>query len=179
MDLPRTLVVTNDFPPRVGGVQQYVWNLVRHLPSDRVARTPGAAASMRRALARARAVTAVSRWTARALRPAIPLSIPITLLPPAVDPDRFAPGGDGEQVRERFGLSGRTVVLCVSRLVPRKGQDVLIAGMGLVRSLVEPEAILLVVGDGPDRPRLEALAAEAPTGSVVVAGRVRVRRLPA
>src|SRR5207247_56586 len=30
------LVVTNDFPPRVGGVQQYVWNLVRHLPPDRV-----------------------------------------------------------------------------------------------------------------------------------------------
>ena len=34
--VPRTLVVTNDFPPRVGGVQQYVWNLVRHLPAERV-----------------------------------------------------------------------------------------------------------------------------------------------
>src|SRR5881296_1179016 len=37
MEVPSTLVVTNDFPPRVGGVQQYVWNLVRLLPSDRVA----------------------------------------------------------------------------------------------------------------------------------------------
>ncbi|HEX8098724.1 MAG TPA: hypothetical protein VF660_00805, partial [Actinomycetota bacterium] len=36
-DIPRVLVVTNDFPPRVGGVQQYVWNAVRHLPADRVA----------------------------------------------------------------------------------------------------------------------------------------------
>src|SRR5881396_1403393 len=36
-DVPRTLVVTNDFPPRVGGVQQYVWNLARSLPPDRVA----------------------------------------------------------------------------------------------------------------------------------------------
>ena len=30
-------MVTNDFPPRVGGVQQYVGNLVRRLPPDRVA----------------------------------------------------------------------------------------------------------------------------------------------
>ena len=36
-ETPRTLVVTNDFPPRVGGAQQYVWNLVAHLPPDRVA----------------------------------------------------------------------------------------------------------------------------------------------
>jgi hypothetical protein len=35
-EIPRTLVVTNDYPPRVGGVQQYVWNLVRLLPPDRV-----------------------------------------------------------------------------------------------------------------------------------------------
>src|SRR2546427_12318625 len=35
--VPRVLVVTNDFPPRVGGVQQYVWNLVRSLPVDQVA----------------------------------------------------------------------------------------------------------------------------------------------
>src|SRR6266508_1440884 len=35
--IPRTLVVTNDFPPRVGGVQQYVWNVVNNLPAKRVA----------------------------------------------------------------------------------------------------------------------------------------------
>src|SRR2546428_8094163 len=34
--VPRTLVVTNDFPPRVGGVQQYGWRLVARLPPDRV-----------------------------------------------------------------------------------------------------------------------------------------------
>ena len=37
VEIPRTLVVTNDFPPKVGGVQQYVWNLVSNLPADRVA----------------------------------------------------------------------------------------------------------------------------------------------
>src|SRR5437667_12528013 len=35
--VPRTLLVTNDFPPRIGGVQQYEWNLARELPVDRVA----------------------------------------------------------------------------------------------------------------------------------------------
>jgi phosphatidyl-myo-inositol dimannoside synthase len=95
-----------------------------------------------------------------------------------VDPDRFAPGSNGDEVRERFGLSGRTVVLCVSRLVRRKGQDVLIAGFELVRDLV-PDAALLVIGDGPDRSRLEALAREAPAGSVVFAGRVADEGLPA
>src|SRR2546430_17614969 len=35
-EAPNVLVVTNDFPPRVGGVQQYVWNLVSRLPPDRV-----------------------------------------------------------------------------------------------------------------------------------------------
>src|SRR5213079_2797541 len=36
-DVPRTLVVTNDFPTRVGGVQQYVERLGAGLPADRVA----------------------------------------------------------------------------------------------------------------------------------------------
>src|SRR5438874_4435806 len=36
-EVPRTLIVTNDFPPRVGGVQQYVWNVAANLAADRVA----------------------------------------------------------------------------------------------------------------------------------------------
>src|SRR5437762_8536656 len=36
-EVPRTLLVTNDFPPRVGGVQQYECNLVRNLPADHIA----------------------------------------------------------------------------------------------------------------------------------------------
>ena len=42
------LLVTNDFPPRSGGIQQYCHNLVRRLPPDRVVvyapAWPGAAA---------------------------------------------------------------------------------------------------------------------------------------
>ena len=32
----RHLLVTNDFPPKVGGIQSYLWELWRRLPSDDV-----------------------------------------------------------------------------------------------------------------------------------------------
>nr|MBA2751588.1 glycosyltransferase family 1 protein [Actinomycetota bacterium] len=32
----RHLLVTNDFPPKVGGIQSYLWELWRRLPSDQV-----------------------------------------------------------------------------------------------------------------------------------------------
>jgi phosphatidyl-myo-inositol dimannoside synthase len=259
--VPSVLVVTNDFPPRVGGVQQYVWNLVRHLPPDRVAvlapswpgwrehdgaqpfpvhrwparflwptpdlarrvravarghradlvlfghgfplgllapdlaarglpsvvlthgaelwlaRSPGTAAGLRRAFRSARAVTAVSRFMARALRPLVPGPVPLQVLPPGVDVERFTPSVDAGPIRERLGLGDRTVIVCVSRLVPRKGQDSLIAGMALIRDLV-PDAFLLIVGGGPDRRRLQSLAGAAPPGSVVFAGEVPDGELP-
>ncbi|HZD18097.1 MAG TPA: glycosyltransferase family 4 protein, partial [Actinomycetota bacterium] len=75
------------------------------------------------------------------------------------------------------GLSGRPVVVCVSRLVPRKGQDVLIRAMPEIRHRV-PDAALLIVGDGPSRSRLESLAAGSPSGSVAFAGQVPETDLP-
>jgi phosphatidylinositol alpha-1,6-mannosyltransferase len=260
--VPRVLVVTNDFPPRVGGIQQYVWNLVRHFPPDRVAvlapnwpgwrehddgqpyliqrwpasfmwpvrdlarrvrslvrehdaevvvfchgfplpalgpglarggvpyvvlthgaeawqaRLPGPAAAMRRWWSGARAVTAISRYTARAIRPALPAGVPLVILNPAVDEGRFHPSEDGSSVRDRHGLEDRPVVLCVSRLVPRKGQDVLIQGMALVRTLV-PGATLVLAGDGPYRHALERMVEEADAGAVVFAGEVPDEQLPA
>ena len=46
-----------------------------------------------------------------------------------MDIDVFHPGVDGGAVRERYGLGDRPVVVCVSRLVPRKGQDTLIRAL--------------------------------------------------
>ena len=37
MQIPRTLVVTNDYPPRIGGIQRSLEALVGRLPADRVA----------------------------------------------------------------------------------------------------------------------------------------------
>jgi glycosyltransferase involved in cell wall biosynthesis len=45
------------------------------------------------------------------------------------------------------------VLLCVARLVPQKGVDVVVRALARVRT-VEPRAVLVVLGDGPERPRL-------------------------
>ncbi|AGL15423.1 glycosyltransferase family 4 protein [Actinoplanes sp. N902-109] len=100
-------------------------------------------------------------------------------LTPGVDVDVYHPGVDGAPVRARFGLSDRPVVVCVSRLVPRKGQDMLIRALPLIRRRV-PGAALLVVGGGPYRKKLQALArAERVENDVVFTGSVPWSELPA
>jgi phosphatidylinositol alpha-1,6-mannosyltransferase len=99
-------------------------------------------------------------------------------LAPGVDVDKFHPGVDGSEVRARHGLTGRPVIVCVSRLVPRKGQDMLIRALPAVRRRV-PEAALLLVSGGPYRPKLERLAREQGVESeVVFTGSVPWAELP-
>jgi phosphatidylinositol alpha-1,6-mannosyltransferase len=86
--------------------------------------------------------------------------LPVTVVPPGVDTGRFHPLPAGERgaVRARFGLpvEGR-VVVSVSRLVPRKGMDVLIDAVARVRR-DRPDVALAVGGTGRDRARLERIA---------------------
>ena len=83
-----------------------------------------------------------------------------TIVPPGVDGDRFRPldAAARDATRERLGLPvGGTVVVGVSRLVPRKGFDVLIrAAAGLAED--RPELVVAIAGGGRDRARLERLA---------------------
>ncbi|MEV0784813.1 glycosyltransferase family 4 protein [Streptomyces sp. NPDC050423] len=100
-------------------------------------------------------------------------------LPPGVDEKTFHPDSGGGLVRARLGLTDRPVVVCVSRLVPRKGQDTLILAMPAILAEV-PDAVLLIVGGGPYAGELEKLAAE--TGvqdSVRFTGPVPWAELPA
>ncbi|MFI6941074.1 glycosyltransferase family 4 protein [Streptomyces sp. NPDC050418] len=100
-------------------------------------------------------------------------------LPPGVDEKTFHPGSGGAEVRARLGLSERPVVVCVSRLVPRKGQDTLIEAMPLILAKV-PDAVLLIVGGGPYEKELRKLAAETGVaGSVRFTGAVPWGELPA
>lgn len=257
----RTLVVTNDYPPRPGGIQAYVHNLatrqpdgevvvyasswqdaeafdaaqpfpvVRHpgqllLPvpdvlrraravaraegCDRVwfgaaaplgllarplglsravasthghevgwARLPGARAALRRIGRDTDVVTYLGDYTRRLLAPAFGPHATLARLPSGVDTAAFHPGAGGDGVRRRYGLSDRPLVVCVSRLVPRKGQDVLVRALPLVQARV-PGAALLLVGGGPDAPRLQRLAAETGVaGDVVLTGSVPWAELPA
>jgi phosphatidylinositol alpha-1,6-mannosyltransferase len=97
------------------------------------------------------------------------------LLPNCVDRSVFTPGPPDPRLQARYGLAGRKVLLTVARLAEReryKGIDeVLEALPRLVRS--QPDLSYLVVGDGPDRARLQAKAAALHVAErVVFAGRI-------
>jgi len=262
VDVPRTLLVTNDYPPQVGGIQRTLEALVRRLPPDRVAVlcpnaeggdvfdraapypvyrqperflwplpevrrrlhqavrsfgadvvlfgavyplallgpslaetgtpflaaahgfeywlsiAPGTHALVRRATARAARVPVMcSAFIARVVRTAVPDNVPVSVMYPGADLEAFRPDLPYGDLTDLHGVSDRPLIVCVSRLVARKGQDVLIRAMPRIRRDV-PDASLLIVGDGPDRDRLVRLAADAPNRSVVFAGQVSEGDLP-
>ena len=121
---------------------------------------PGTRQALRRIGDAADTVTTVSTWCATRIAAALSDQAVNRMrrLTPGVDTTRFFPGCGGEEVRKALGVGDRPVVVCVSRLVARKGQDTLIRAWPRVLAAV-PDAVLLLVGGGPDRDRLESLAA--------------------
>jgi phosphatidylinositol alpha-1,6-mannosyltransferase len=116
---------------------------------------------------------------ASALRP--PAAQRMRRLVPGVDVTTFSPQARtrGLQVRARLGLSDRPVVVVVSRLMPRKGQDTLIRALPRIQRRV-PDAALLIVGGGPYRAHLQTLVEQTGvTDSVVITGGVPWEDLPA
>ena len=258
------LVVTNDFPPKVGGVNYYVSELIRRFPPgsvtvlastwpgaesfdrtlpQRIVRWPvrtllptpavcaaairlaretradaalcgaslplafvGQAVSrrcgipyaacthglelaaakvgpgrafLRRLFAHASLVTAVSEWAAVRLRPCIDARSQFALLPSGIDQHLFHPGVDTDTVRRRHDLGSGPIVCCVSRLVPRKGQDVILRALpALIREW--PHLRFLIVGSGSHERALRAQSASLGLdGHVVFAGEVAYDELPA
>ena len=255
------LVVTNDFPPRIGGINYYVDQLFRRFPPGQVTilastfagaadfdaaypqevirlptgmmlPTPGTRRELH-ALVRARRpdvvlfgalwplghmgpavlrktgtpyggfshgleltgalvpgllghigrhaslLTAVSDWARRKLEPAFGWESRMRLLPSGIDTDTFHAGVSDAEIRHRHSLGDRPTICCVSRLVARKGQDMLIRALPqLAREI--PEVRLLIVGSGPYEQRLRALALEQRMADrVIFTGAVSYDELPA
>jgi phosphatidyl-myo-inositol dimannoside synthase len=125
------------------------------------ARLPGSRDVLARVLAGATGIVAAGRYPAaeaRRLLGATPVDI--LEVPPGVDVERFRPiDGDARAaVRRRFDIPvGAPLVFCASRLVPRKGIDVLIeAATHLLPH--RPGLALVVAGGGRDAARLRILA---------------------
>jgi phosphatidylinositol alpha-1,6-mannosyltransferase len=113
-----------------------------------------------RVLRGARLVVAAGGYPASEARHAAGCDLPIVVVPPGVDVHRFQPlDGPGRlAARAALGLpADGPLVVGVSRLVPRKGFDVLIEAVaGLSAS--NPGLTLAISGGGRDADRLAALA---------------------
>jgi phosphatidyl-myo-inositol dimannoside synthase len=96
------------------------------------------------------------------------------ILNPTVDTERFSLEVSGSAVREEFGLGGSFVVLFLSRLVKRKGADILLRAIAASQNMV-----LLVGGEGTERQALERLAKELEISDrVTFTGLVPEHRMP-
>lgn len=80
-----------------------------------------------------------------------------------VDLERFNPEHRSETLRQEWGAHKQhTVLIMVSRLSPEKGVDLVIQSFKALQSAQLHRAMkLVIVGDGPDRQRLESLASDS------------------
>jgi phosphatidyl-myo-inositol dimannoside synthase len=256
------LLVTNDFPPKIGGIQSLLWEWWRRLPPDSFAvltspyhgaaefdaaqpfhiertrepvllphpwmvsrinemaarvgadlivldpavplglvgpslrlpydvvlhgaevtvpgRLPGTKQMLAYVLRRARHIVAAGSYPAREAEHAAGRTLPITIVPPGVDTDRFVPLDARQRgaARAAFGLpADAELIVSVSRLVPRKGFDIAIRAAAMLRPL-RPDLLLAISGGGRDEARLRRLADEV-GAPVQFLGRIGNDQLPA
>lgn len=123
-------------------------------------RLPGSRQALARVVGGADLVIAAGGYPLAEAERAAGRQLPGIVVPPGVDVERFRPlDGDARRdARERLGLPlDRTVVLGLSRLVPRKGFDVLIEAAARIAPR-HPDLLVAIAGSGRDRERLERLA---------------------
>jgi phosphatidylinositol alpha-1,6-mannosyltransferase len=240
----RTLVITNDFPPRPGGIQTFGYEIVRRFEPDSVtvltsdwegaaefdaaqdfkvirantktllpskstlamareivvsenitrvlfgaaaplgllasplrklgvknivgmtqghetgwAMTPGTRQALRKIGNNTDYLTYISEYThqkiAKALTPQA--AARMRRIVPGVNITEFTPANSssGNELRAELGWTDRPVIVCVSRLMARKGQDELIRALPMVQQ-TSPMASLIIVGEGPYRKDLES-----------------------
>ncbi len=143
-------------------------------------RAPGASwLLMRGSLEDATGIFTVSAHTAAGVKRFTRDHPPSTVIRPTVDLEKFHPSENPRRkIRERHGLDDRPVILCVSRLTARKGQDRLIDVLPGLHSRFG--ARLLLVGGGKLEDRLRRRARlRGVEKQVVFAGKAPDDQLPA
>ncbi len=96
---------------------------------------------------------------------------------PGIDVDHFIPT-DSSQLRAQLGLTNKSVIISVGRLVHRKGQDKLISALPQIRAAI-PNVHLVLVGVGPHQKYLEKLAAKLKVKDCITfIGRINYAELP-
>jgi phosphatidylinositol alpha-1,6-mannosyltransferase len=108
---------------------------------------------------KARHIICVSEFTRRTLLRRFPGSRDPLVIPPGTHPDVFKPAANQADLLEKYGLSGKRVILTASRLVRRKGQAQVIRALPKVMERV-PEVVYLIAGTGPAEAELRALVQE-------------------
>lgn len=125
-------------------------------------------------------VTYISAYTRNRFAAAFGPRTAFERLPSGVDVERFRPDpAAGARIRARHGIDdGRPLIVCISRLVARKGQDALIDAMpAILREL--PDARLMIVGSGPRGDALrERARRRGVAGAVIFTGAVPYGELP-
>ena len=111
-------------------------------------------------LRRARHIVAAGGYPAAEAEHAAGRRLPITVVTPGVDVERFHPLDAAErgEARAHFGIpDDAELVVSISRLVPRKGFDTAIRAAALLRP-TRPDLVLAIAGGGRDEARLRQLA---------------------
>ena len=97
---------------------------------------------------------------------------------PGIDTDHFMPKSARADLIKKYRLEDRRVIVSVGRLVHRKGQDKLIESLPKILQSF-PDAVLLLVGEGPIKQMLKNTAKQSGvTNQVIFAGRVQHIDLP-
>ena len=164
----------------VGPSLQLPYDVVLHGAEVAVpGRLPVTRQALGNVLRRARHVVAAGQYAAAEAERAAGRALSVTVVPPGVDIDRFRPLDDEQRAaaRRHFELPvDAELVVSISRLVPRKGFDVVIEAAARLAPR-RPDLVLAIAGGGRDERRLRRLAAER-GAPVRFLGRVANRDLP-
>ena len=164
----------------VGPSLRHAYGVVLHGAEVTVpGRIPGTRAALAHVLHDARVVISAGAYAAAEAERAAGRSLPVVNVPPGVDVGRFHPLTPDEQTaaRARLGLPSGPLVVGVSRLVPRKGFDMLISAL----AQLAPRHTGLtgaIAGSGRDEARLRSTIARS-GAPVRLLGRVANDELPA